>query len=856
MIVKDVLVAGFYTSVARHFDDLLIRGYENGKRFSRKIKYKPYLFTPSRDGNGEYYTLDSRRVDRIDFESMSECNQFIKRYKDVQGFKMYGLSSFQYAFINDEYREDIVFDKSLVSVLTIDIETDSKGGFPNIDTADKMITAITLRVDDETVVLGYKPYTPAPKVQYYLCKDEEELLSRLLEIWSKMAPDIVTGWNVEFFDVPYIVNRIKRILGEKAALRLSPWGILEDRKIYTRGREHTVYSPVGISVLDYLQLYTKFSYKMQESYRLDHIAHVELGERKLDYSEFSSLNELYEGDYQKFIDYNVKDVDLVYALDAKMKFIEQVMTIAYSGKVNYLDTFTSVRMWDIIIHNYLMEQKIVVPQNEFREKDEQITGAYVKDPHVGMHKCVASFDVNSLYPKLIEQYNISPETLVGKMDKTFTVDDALDGHYNKPEVRDFLNSQNLTLAANGALFLRSKRGFLPKLMAKLYDERILFKDKMIEANKTLQLIEKGEYTEPGLTKIELKKKFAALSAQYNNNQMARKIILNSGYGALSNAGFRYYDDTLAEAITISGQLSIRWIENTLNRYMNKMLRTDNKDYIIAVDTDSNYLCLSDIVDQVFTAEEQKDINKIINFMDKVCKEKIEPLIDKAFDELAVYANVYAQQMKMKRENLADKAIWVAKKRYIMNVWDSEGVRYAAPKLKMMGIEAVKTSTPAACRDVIKSTLNLVMTTDEQTVIEHIEKFRANFRKLPFEDIAFPRGCKDSSKWIDRSSIYKKATPIHVKGALLYNHYLKMNKLDTKYPLISDGEKVKYSYLKLPNPIQDSVIASPSGLPVELGLDRYIDYDTQFEKSFLAPVKSILDKIGWKSDNKPTLEAFL
>jgi len=509
-------------------------------------------------------------------------------------------------------------------------------------------------------------------------------------------------------------------------------------------------------------------------------------------------------------------------------------------------------MWDIIIHNYLLKQNIVVPQNKFAEKEEQITGAYVKDPLVGMHEWVASFDVNSLYPMLIIQYNISPETLAGKVKKTFTIEDALDGYYSN--IIENLKSNNLTVTANGALFDRDRQGFLPKLMSTLYDERVLYKDKMIQAKKTLEKVESGQYTEPGVSKAELKKKYEALVAQYNNNQMARKIILNSGYGALSNAGFRYYDDTLAEAITMSGQLSIRWIENTLNKYMSKVLKTDKTDYIIAVDTDSNYLKLGPLVNQVFTREQQKNTSDIINFMDKICQEKIEPLIEMAFDELATYANAYSQKMKMKRENLADKAIWVAKKRYIMNVWDSEGVRYKEPKLKMMGIEAVKTSTPSACREMIKDTLKLVMSTDERTVIKHIDNFREKFENMSFEDIAFPRGCKEMDKWSDKTTVYKKATPIHVKGSLLYNSMIKKLNL-TQYPEIGEGEKIKFCYLKLPNPIQDTVIASTGGLPPEFGLDKYLDYSKQFEKSFLEPISSILDKIGWKTEQKATLDAF-
>ena len=843
----------FYTNVARHFDHILIRGYENGQRISRKIPYKPYLFVPSKTKQSEYRTLDGKVVDKIEFASMSECNQFVKRYKDVSGFEFFGHTNFQYPFINDEYPDDIVFDKSLVSVVTIDIEVDSVGGFPNIEVADRYITAITLRKNDEIVVMGLKPYTVNDsRVTYFHCTSEEHLLFKFIETWKRFNPDIVTGWNVEFFDIPYMVNRIKRVLGEDQAQKLSPWNILENRKLFVQGREYTIYSPVGVTVLDYLQLYKKFSYKMQESYRLDYIAHVELGEKKLDYSEDRSLAQLYTHDFQKYIDYNIKDVDLVYALDNKMKFIEQVMAIAYSGKVNYPDTFTTVRMWDIIIHNYLLKQNIVVNQNKFAEKEEQITGAYVKDPLVGMHEWVASFDVNSLYPMLIIQYNISPETLAGKVKKTFTIEDALDGHYSS--IINNLKENNLTVTANGALFDRDRQGFLPKLMSTLYDERVLYKDKMIEAKKTLEKVESGQYTEPGLSKSELKKKYEALVAQYNNNQMARKIILNSGYGALSNAGFRYYDDTLAEAITMSGQLSIRWIENTLNKYMNKVLKTNKTDYIIAVDTDSNYLKLGPLVDHVYSKDQQKNTTEIINFMDKICQEKIEPLIEKAFDELAMYANAYSQKMKMKRENLADKAIWVAKKRYIMNVWDSEGVRYKEPKLKMMGIEAVKTSTPSACREMIKATLKLVMSADEKTVINHIEDFRRKFETMPFEDIAFPRGCKEMDKWADRSSVYKKATPIHVKGSLLYNSMLKKLNL-TQYPEIGEGEKIKFCYLKLPNPIQDTVIASTGGLPPEFGLDKYLDYSKQFEKSFLEPISSILDKIGWKTEQKVTLDAF-
>jgi DNA polymerase elongation subunit (family B) len=293
---------------------------------------------------------------------------------------------------------------------------DADQGFPDITTADKEITAITMKKNDMYIVLGCGEFvTDNEKIKYIRCKDEHELLLKFLDVWRSkwFSPDLITGWNVEGFDIPYIVNRIRRVLGHNMAKKLSPWEILEERTIQFMGREQQVFIPVGISTLDYLQLYKKFSFTNQESYRLDHIAFVELGERKMDYSEYDSLFGLYKNDFQKFIEYNIKDVDLVDRLDEKLKLIEQVFAIAYDGKVNYQDAFTSVRMWDVIIHNYLLNQRIVVPQLRVGNKDGQIIGAYVKDPKKGMHKWVVSFDLNSLYPHIIMQYNISPETYIG-----------------------------------------------------------------------------------------------------------------------------------------------------------------------------------------------------------------------------------------------------------------------------------------------------------------------------------------------------------------------------------------------------------------------------------------------------------
>jgi DNA polymerase elongation subunit (family B) len=451
------------------------------------------------------------------------------------------------------------------------------------------------------------------------------------------------------------------------AKKLSPWNLVEERTAYnSNGQENTVYIPAGIAMLDYLQLYKKFSFTMQESYRLDHIAHIELGERKLDYSEYESLFGLYKNNYQLFIEYNIKDVDLVDRLDDKLKFIEQVMAIAYDGKVNFVDAFTSVRLWDVIIHNYLINQRIVVPQNKRTHKDKQIIGAYVKDPQTGMHEWVVSFDLNSLYPHLIMQYNISPETFVGQhpnINGESGLEKILAGFLNENDLKEKMIEKNITCSASGCFFDKDRQGFLPKLMEKMYNDRVVYKDRMIAAKKDQEINPSDENIK--------------LIARNHNMQLAKKIQLNSAYGALSNEYFRWYDDKLAESITISGQLSIKWIEQKINAYMNKLIKTNNVDYVIASDTDSIYVKMGSMVDGL------KDMNlteiEIVQAIDTFCEKKMTPFIDKSYEELAEYVNAYSQKMAMKREAIASKGIWTAKKRYILNVWNNEGVQYAEPK---------------------------------------------------------------------------------------------------------------------------------------------------------------------------------
>jgi DNA polymerase elongation subunit (family B) len=867
----------FYTNVQHYKDNILLRGVRDGKRFSERVKYSPTLFVDSQN-ESEYKTLDGKRVSPILQSGIKDARKTLKQYSGVSNFPVYGNTNFHYCYISDEYSDKIDYDPNQIVVANIDIEVGSESGFPYPESAVEPIIAISMKIGDKMWALGCEDFDSPSHVEYVKCDDEEHLLLEFLDIWSRDYPDIVTGWNVEFFDIPYLMNRIEKKLGKlkheftpgedeyTAAKKLSPWKIVYTRSVPTiGGKEQQAGFLSGISVLDYLKMYRKFTYTNQESYRLDYIASVEIGEKKLSYDEYDSLHQLYKQNFQKFIEYNIRDVELVDRIDAKMKLIDMVFALAYTAKVNYSDVFSQVRMWDTMIFNHLRKKNIVIPLKSKEDKNARYVGAYVKDPIVGMHDWIVSFDLNSLYPHLIMQYNISPETLVPREDAPNEVVQSCDlgGRKTISSIRHIIEKEfdtsalqdnDLTVTPNFQFFSREIRGFLPEMMDDLYSKRVESKQKMIEAQQKLQHAHASE-------KYDIEKDIS----RYKNDQLARKVQLNSAYGALGNQYFRYYDIRLAEAVTKSGQLSIRWIETKVNEYLNELLNTSDVDYIVASDTDSIYITLAGLVDRVFP--EGASTEKIVKFLDKVSSEKFEPFIDKCYDELAEYLNAYDQKMSMKREVIANKGLWTSKKRYILNVFDNEGVRYSEPKLKIMGIEAVKSSTPEVCRDKIREALAMMMTGTEDDIIKFIETFREEFKALPAGDVAFPRGVNGIQKYRTHSNsrslddsvvvdpVYAKGTPVHVKGAILYNHMVRECKLSRRYELIHDGDKIKFVYLKEPNPTKDSVIAIVNNLPVEFGLDSYIDYDKQFEKAFVYPLEIILDKIGWRAKNVSTLDQF-
>jgi len=829
----------FYTSAILWGDNVLVRGYDDGGAFSKKIHYKPKLFIPAKNKSEALWSsIEGQALEPLEFDSATEAKNFIDNYKDVTGFPIYGFSRYEYAWLNEEYRNEVVYDIDRIRIANIDIEVYAGNGFPNVNSASEEITAITLKKDKTFYVFGCNNYEPErDDVKYIHCKNERHLLMAFLDEWERYGvPDILTGWNVSFFDIPYLVNRIRNVLDEKECKRLSPWKHVNEKTTKVMGKEHILITIVGVAVLDYLEMYRKFTYTQQESYRLDHIAFVELGEKKLDFHElgYETIHDFYENDFVNYINYNIRDVELVDKLDDKMKLIEMVLTLAYDAKVNMADTFTQVKMWDVIIHNHLYKKNIAIPLSGGGHKSEQFIGAYVKDPQVGSSDWVMSFDLNSLYPHLIMQYNISPETMLKGKKANITIDEFLSDS-QLPLIDGYC------LAPNGSYFKNDKQGFLPEIMERLYADRTIYKEKMIASQKKYEVAKTPEE----------KKKYSKEISRFKNIQLARKVQLNSAYGAIGNQYFRFFDIDHATAITMGGQLAIRWAENHLNIYINRLLKTNDIDYVIASDTDSLYITFGGLVRSVFKDRDDISKERIVEFLDRVAREKFEPVIDDIYEKLAKRCGAFQQKMNMKREVIADRGIWTAKKRYILNVYDSEGVRYEKPKLKMMGVETVKSSTPSSCRVALTESLNIIMNHSEERIQEHIKEFKKKFKTLPFEDISFPRSVQN----VQYYSKETKAIPIAVRGAISFNKALKDHKLTKKYESIKDGEKIKYCYMKMPNPLQENILSIVSVLPKEFKMNAYIDYDLQFEKAFLDPLRSILNVIHWKEEPISSLENF-
>ena len=842
------MITGFYTSIEKQSNFLLYRGYnDEGNRVKQKVKFKPTYYLDSKHQNPKYKGLDRAPIDPMTFNSMSDANEFARTYDGVSTFKIYGNSRHVPAFIQTQFPNEISFKRDLVDIGNIDIETAFGDGFPDCDNPVNEILTIAYKSskDDTYRVWGLKPYDETQsqldvKIDYMQFGSEEKMLLHFIDWWAnpENTPDVITGWNIRFFDIPYMVARMTHLLGEQNTKRLSPWGSIRIGEVKFMGNSQRVVTLSGVSQLDYMDLFKKFAYTYgnQESYSLNHIASVVLGEKKLDYSEVGSLRNLYDADYQMFVDYNIKDVELIERFEEKMGLITLVITTAYIGGVNYTGTLGTTAIWDSIIYRRLMRQRTVPRLNQLKPSEyiiksgtDSIAGGYVKDVVKGMSEWVMSFDLNSLYPNIIIQNNMSPETLIPYSFVENVVPEVLLGTDKKAP-------EGIAMAGNGSVYRKDVKGIIPEIVEELYTKRVEIKERTIGYKKQLAKDEDNQSLIREVTRNE-------------TLQMSVKILLNSLYGAIANQHFRYYDPQIAEGVTLTGQTVIRTAEKAVNEEIQKFLKeSDLKDRVIAIDTDSVYITAKDIIDKF----KPKDP---VKFLDEFGNRVIEPALNRAFDIYAKRTNAYSDRMVMKREAIADRGIWTAKKRYILNVHNNEGVQYAEPKIKMMGIEAIKSSTPQVCRIAMKEIFKVIMGGSEEKTQEAIALFKEHFKTLSPDLIAFPRGISDATKWMDKDVIYQKGTPMHVRAALLHNHHVKKNGLDKEYELIYNGDKIKYIHLMLPNPVKENIFGFKERFPEELNLNKYINYELQFKKSFIEPLNMILETLNWSDEKRVSLQDF-
>jgi DNA polymerase elongation subunit (family B) len=846
----------FYTNVSVNYNGTInYRGVDvNGDRVTfQDTNFKPTLYANS--GNNSviddktFKTLDNTIVNPITFGSIADAKEHMDTYKGVDGYDLYGMTKWEYQYLGDKFKGKVDWDFYKLKICILDIEVDSSNGFPTPDRAASPVTSIAIKDlhSGEYNIWGYGDYeTDNSKVNYIQVDTEEEMFVSFLDYWSNNYPDIITGWNTTFFDIPYIIRRALALGMEREIKKISPWGNYWMKKVSLGSRVDTKYTISGIDNLDYLEVYKKFTYNEKENYRLEFISNLELGYGKTDGGHHTGFT-LWKTDHQKFIDYNIGDVDLISGLDNKLKMLKLICTMAYSAKCNFSDVLSQVRTWDCMIYNYLHERKITIPFVKSVQKGSSYAGAYVKEVNPRAYENIVSFDIASLYPNIIRTLNIGPETKV-KQINVINVKYIL----NKKE----LNTENGSTATNGVVYSRDKQSLFSQLVEITYESRVIKRNEMMRLKK--------------LDEVKYKQQIEDLDME----QYALKIQLNSLYGAIGNEYFRFYDRDNAEAITLTGQSIIQWVESSVNKAL------DHPEFgkmgeVFYCDTDSIFVELKPFINKFPNGN-------IIDKLDKLCKEYLEPKIKQSFDEYCEYVGAYKNHLVMKREAISNKGIWLAKKRYMLSISDNEGVRYEDPQVKIMGFDTAKSSTPQVSRDGLTKAIKLMLETNKETFGLEIKKFIDDFESKSLEDMFLPRSAnnirpytnklindnedkKKISRNLDNNEIdyFELKGPIHVRASIIHNMLLEKFKLQNKYETIKDGDKIKYGFLK-PNIItgqffkgdeeQEQVIAFKEMLPPEFGLHKYNDIEKNRRKQYDEPLQKVCDVIGWYSmfewDDRP------
>lgn len=905
-------MSNFYLNVETVGNYIFERYIEDGVEKSRKVPYKPSLFTHTL-GESKYKDIYGKYVAKKTFETLYDANQQMKRNKEL-GIETLGMDDYKLAYLSDTYPGVIDYDSSKVRVCNFDIEVTSPIGFPEPSQAMHPIDAITHydSVDDKFYVFDLidscygkveewditkaslpeslggdeVPQHILDRVVYMPFTDEKDMLMEYLNLFIQKPPVIITGWNVAVFDIPYVYMRMSNILGQNVANRLSPINRVQSKTFITMyGDEKLEVSIAGISTLDYIELYKKFSFTTQASYSLDYISESELGVGKLEYD--GPIHKLRESNHQRYISYNIIDVERVLQIDDKRKFIDLCLSIGYYSKMQLQSVFSPIKTWDAILFNSLKEDNLVIPEN-ISHVVQPYPGAFVKTPTPGAYKYILSFDLTSLYPSIIRQVNVSPETLIGQFNVA-QMSEYIDGTAPRP-------SDVYSCSPSGWMYDKEKEGILPLEVTKVFNQRKDWKNKMLPAKRNTEILKKikhdptGHYESESKEKnpplevskldytrdltqpeIEYAKKFSESEldtqiklaektiVQCDMNQIVRKLLINSLYGALGNVHFRFYDLRNATSITLFGQLALQWIERKVNEYLNKVLRTEGNKFVMYGDTDSIYVSFDALIEHV-GEDKFKSTDMLVDFLDKFAREKLEPAIDIAYRELQEYMNNRQHLMFMDREAISCPpigskglgGIWTAKKRYCLNVYDMEGTRFAEPYLKIMGLETQKSSTPKACQKALKESIRLMLQQGEQALHDYFKDFELEFKTLDYKTIASVSSANNIAKYDDNGYPGYKC-PFHIRGILTYHRAI----TGTYAPKISEGDKVMVLPLRPQNPFNDTCIAWPSGSEIHESIKedvlKWIDFSVLFEKTFVKPLAALTEAANIHYKKRASLE---
>lgn len=822
---------------------------ETGERITVKLTYYPYLYVET-SSNPEQISLYGTKLRKKTFTSSKERKNFAKDENNKRIFHNFTCSQ---QFLIDRFSAHIDnpdFVKHPLKIFYLDIETYSPDEFPEPNLAKAPINVITIydNLTEKFHTFGLKEYESHDNVIYYFCKNEIELLEKFIEFYQKDYPDIITSWNGELFDIPYLIHRINRVLGEEYSKKLSPYNNIIAKEIFTKfGRKAEKFIIEGVACLDYMNVYKKFCPVQRESYSLGSISSLELGETKIEYEE-SNLSSLADKNWKQFVDYNIQDVNLLIKLEEKLSYLNILRSLSHVGLTNLEAAMSTISIVAGAVAIQAKKNNKIIPTFPC-DKDDKVTieGGFVSEPQRGFHDSIISFDANSLYPNLIRTCNMSPETKIGTIqgknaDGTIIFKHVNEKIYNLTEekLKIFMEKENLTKTKIGTLFSQKQEGLVPQIVAENYKKRMDIKKELKKIKRELLSISKDspEYRDK-------KKRESVL----NNKQYALKILMNSIYGAFANNYFFLRDIDIARSITLTGQMVIKQANEIIENFYkehgidSEILKT--KSPTIYNDTDSVYVTIQPLIEKNNIKLLKKD-NKLSHESEKLI-EKLETYINENICEWAKKElNSKNPTLEFKRESICDVGIFIQKKRNVLRVIDEEGV--PCDKIKYTGIEVVRSTMTKKVKEFNKKIIETMLETRDPSKTNIImENIYEEFQNCVENELSFVVGIKNYEKYADSCNGLTtiKGMPVHVKAAYYYNYFIKMLKLEGKYEKITSGDKIQYFYLQQPNRYALSVLAFKNRLPEELKQIFSMDKEKQFEKLVSETIRKIFEPVGWQ-----------